>query len=432
MREAAEIVRSRVLLAGVDTGEENDFERSMEELKNLAEAAGKEVAGVITQRLAAVNKSLCMGRGKTAEAKEFAEICQAQEVIFDNALTPSQVRNLSRELSLPVSDRTDLILEIFAIRAQTREAKLQVETARLQYMLPKLVGMHEALGRQGGASGSMSNKGAGEKKLELDRRKIEHRITELKKELDKIAKTRRTQRKRRGVSSIPQVALVGYTNAGKSTILNRMVEKYGESPQKTVLEKDMLFATLETNVRTIDTGDARPFFLANKVGFIHKLHHGLIKAFRSTLEEVKYADLLVIVVDFSDENYKRQMEVTFETLKELEAGDISQIIVYNKADKCNLEKLPRVNGTQIYISAREGIGIAELVDLIKNTVYTDNQEYAFLVPYDRGEAISYLLDHSVVLELEYREAGVWLKARCSRRDAGVYQMYAVQREDAEN
>lgn len=430
--EIEEIILTKVLLVGVDTGEEKDFDRSMEELKSLAEAAHKQVTGIITQKLDAVNKSLYIGSGKVGEVKEFARECEAEEIVFDNALSPSQVRNLGRELELPILDRTNLILDIFAIRAKTGEAKMQVETARLQYMLPRLVGMHEALSRQGGASGSMSNKGTGEKKLELDRRKIEHRISELKKELEQVAKSRETQRKRRSSSRIPQVALVGYTNAGKSTILNHMLEKYGNCPEKTVMEKDMLFATLETSVRSIDTGDNKPFFLVDTVGFIHKLPHGLIKAFRSTLEEVKYADLLVQVVDFSDDNYKQQMEVTFETLKELEAGDIPQIIVYNKADRCQMSRLPRVRESQIYISAKEDVGIEELAELIKSKVYADHQECRFLIPYEKGNIVSYLMENATVLEQEYREDGIFIQAGCHRQDAEKYRKYMIfERETGE-
>ena len=219
---------TKVLLVGADTGEELDFDHSMKELASLAEAAGKQVVGVIVQRMEAINKALYIGTGKVAEVKEYAAMTEAEEIVFDNALSPSQIRNLGDELELPILDRTNLILDIFAIRAKTREAKLQVETARLQYMLPRLVGMRENLSRQGGTGGSMSNKGAGETKLELDRRKIEHRISELKKELTEVAGNRRTMRKKREESRTPQVALVGYTNAGKSTILNKLVERYGE------------------------------------------------------------------------------------------------------------------------------------------------------------------------------------------------------------
>lgn len=424
--ELTELQPVRVLLVGVDTGEEADFERSMDELKSLAEAAGKKVVGIITQKLDMINKALYIGTGKVKEVREYAQDCEAEEVVFDNALSPSQIRNLGRELELPIYDRTNLILDIFALRARTGEAKLQVETARLQYMLPRLVGMREALGRQGGASGSMSNKGSGEKKLELDRRKIEHRISELKKELAVISEARVTQRKRRTNSRTPQVALVGYTNAGKSTIMNRMVERFGDIPDKTVMEKDMLFATLETSVRSIDPGDKKPFFLVDTVGFIHKLPHGLVQAFHSTLEEVRYADLLVQVVDFSDGGYRQQMEVTAETLKELNAGDIPQIIVYNKADKCDMKGLPRVKGNQIYMIAKDGVGLEELVKLIQSTVYADQVECEFLIPYEKGAVASYLMQNGSVVASEYREDGIWLRVNCYSQDADKYAIFRLK------
>lgn len=421
--ECGEIVRTGVLLVGVDTGEETDFERSMEELASLAEAAEREVAGVIVQRMEAVNKALYIGTGKVAEVREYAGQCGAEEVIFDNALSPSQVRNLGRELELPVLDRTNLILDIFALRARTGEAKLQVETARLQYMLPRLVGMRENLSRQGGAGGSMSSKGAGETKLELDRRKIEHRISELKKELAAVAKNRETMRKKRSQSKIPQVALVGYTNAGKSTIMNRLVEKYGDNREKTVLEKDMLFATLDTSVRAIRTEDNRPFFLVDTVGFLHKLPHGLIRAFQSTLEEVKYADLLVQVVDFSDERYRQHMEVTEETLKELGAGGIPQIIVFNKADRCGLQDIPRRKGDQVYVAAGKDCGLEELVEMIQERTYAERVEEVFLLPFEKGGLVSYFMENATVLEQEYLEDGVKLKVSCHRSDAEKYKAY---------
>ena len=414
---------TKVLLVGLDTGEEPEFDHSMEELASLAEAAGKRVAGIITQRMESVNKALYIGTGKVSEVREYALECGAEEIVFDNALTPSQVRNLGRELELPVLDRTNLILDIFALRARTREAKLQVETARLQYILPRLVGMRENLSRQGGTGGSMSNKGAGETRLELDRRRIEHRISELRRELETVARTRETMRKKRSRCEIPQVALVGYTNAGKSTILNRMVDLYGEGQEKTVLEKDMLFATLETNVRRIHTGDNKPFFLVDTVGFIHKLPHGLVKAFQSTLEEVRYADLLVQVVDFSDEHYKEQMEVTAETLKELGAGDIPQIIVYNKVDLCRMEQLPGSHGRQIYMSASHGMGLETLIQLIKDTVYADRENACFLIPYEKGSVVSRLMENATVLAQEYREDGVWLQVSCHKNDGARYSAY---------
>lgn len=427
MRE--EIDFKRVMLVGLDTGEERDFDRSMQELASLAEAACKQVTGIIVQKMDTVNKALYIGSGKVIEVREYAQECGAEEVVFDNALTPSQVRNLGRELELPILDRTNLILDIFAMRARTREAKLQVETARLQYILPRLVGMRENLSRQGGTGGSMSNRGAGETQLELDRRKIEHRISELRKELEDVARGRETMRKKRNSSMVPQVALVGYTNAGKSTIMNRMVELYGESRDKTVLEKDMLFATLETYVRGINTGDSKPFFLVDTVGFIHKLPHGLVKAFRSTLEEVRYADLLIQVVDYSDENYREQMEVTAQTLKELNAADIPQIIVYNKIDKCSSDQKVRKRGNQIYMSASQGMGLEELIEMIKETVYAGRVNVCFLIPYEKGNITSYLIDHTEVLEQEYREDGVWLSVCCRKSDAEKYRIYRVSNSE---
>lgn len=415
--------KERALLVGVNTGEEQDFERCMTELGSLAEACNMEVVGRITQKMDSVNKAYYIGTGKVSEVKEFAAECEADIVIFDNALSPSQIRNLQDAMDMPILDRTTLILDIFAIRAQTREAKLQVEIARLQYLLPRLVGMHEALSRQGGASGSMSNKGTGEKKLELDRRKIEHRISERKKELEMVEQDRNTQRKKRRNSRIPQVALVGYTNAGKSTVLNQMVEQFVGNGEKKVLQKDMLFATLETAVRSIETGDNKPFFLVDTVGFIHKLPHGLVKAFHSTLEEVQYADLLVQIIDFSDEQYRQQMEVTRQTLEELGAGDIPMIYVYNKADKCGMACLPKVTDHQVYMSAVNGIGIAELAELIKSKVYADNVDCTFLIPYNKGSVFSYLMENATVLEQAYEAEGIKLTVSCHKQDMEKYKEY---------
>ncbi len=425
-REKENIELTKVLLVGVDTGEESDFEHSMEELASLAEAAHKQVVGMIVQHMEAINRALYIGTGKAAQVKDYAAQAGAEEIVFDNALSPTQIRNLVNELKLPVLDRNNLILDIFALRARTGEAKLQVEAARLQYMLPRLVGMRENLSRQGGTGGAMSNKGAGETKLELDRRKIEHRLSELDKELNAMAKSREIMRKRRMQSGIPQVVLVGYTNAGKSTILNRLVERYGERSEKTVTEKDMLFATLDTAVRSISTGDNRPFLLADTVGFIHKLPHGLVKAFRSTLEEVKYADLLVQVVDFSDEHYRQQMEVTEQTLKELGAGDIPMIVVYNKADKCGMEEIPQKKEGRIYMAAGQDCGLEELISIIQDTLYADRVETDFLLPFERGDLVSFLMENATVLKQEYTEAGVHLKVSCQKQDAERYSLYRQQ------
>lgn len=417
----------RVLLVGVDTGEEQNFDGSMEELKQLAKACYMEPVGTVTQRMEFVHKALYIGTGKVQEVRDAAQALDAQLILFNDTLTPSQIKNLQDELKTPVIDRTTLILNIFEMRARTREARLQVETAKLQYLLPRLVGMHEALTRQGGTSGSMSSRGAGEKKLELDRRHIEHRISELRKELDAISRERETQRKRREQSRIPLVALVGYTNAGKSTIMNQMVERFVGDEEKKVLEKDMLFATLDTTIRRINTGNNRDFLLTDTVGFIHKLPHGLVKAFRSTLEEIKGADLLLQVVDVSDPGDQEQMETTKETLRELGAGDIPMLIVFNKADRLIQNTYPRTAGTnKIYISARQPESIELLVKEITRRVYADYEEVRLLIPYDKGSIVSYLQENAQILEQTYEPEGTWMHVSCHHADARKYEQYVVK------
>lgn len=379
---------------------------------------------MVTQRMEAVNKSLYLGSGKVQELLETAEALDAELVIFNDTLTPSQLRNLQEELNIPVMDRTALILEIFAKRAGTREARLQVESARLQYLLPRLAGMHKALTRQGGTSGSMSSRGAGEKKLELDRRRIEHRISELNRELEQITRERRTQRKKRQSSGIPLVALVGYTNAGKSTIMNRMLDRYGGDEGKKVLEKDMLFATLDTSVRRICTGNNKDFLLSDTVGFIHKLPYGLVKAFRATLMELAEADLLLQVVDYSNPSYERQMETTKETIAQLGAGTIPMITVFNKLDQAEQNLFyPKAAGDKIYISAREEKSLALLTEQILERVYADFREMRLVIPYEKGNVVSYFMENAQVLSLEYEKEGTRLWVRCHPKDKEKYSCY---------
>ncbi len=415
--------KEQALLVGINNMEdEDDFDRSMEELERLAQACNMETVGILTQKLETVNNALYLGSGKVQELKEFAENIDADIIVFDNSLTPTQLRNLQQILKKPILDRTSLILDIFSERARTREAKLQVETAKLQYLLPRLVGMHEALSRQGGGSG-LANKGAGEKKLELDRRKIERRLAELRRELEEVAEERETQRKKRLASSLPLVALVGYTNAGKSTLLNRMIDKYAGDESKKVLEKDMLFATLETTVRKIELPDRRKFLLSDTVGFIHKLPPSLIKAFRSTLEEIKNADLLLHVIDYADKNYKKQIAVTEKTLEELGCASIPVIYVYNKSDLC-MDYYPKVQGgSRIYMAAGSGEGMNELLALISQKLFRDYKEAEFLIPYDKGQIMSYLMENALLKDMEYTEKGIYLKAACSKEDHARYEEY---------
>ena len=426
----------KAILVGVNLNENLDFDHSMEELENLAEACEIEAAAQVVQNLPMVNNAFYIGTGKVEEVKNLVSMLDADCVIFDNSLTPSQQRNLQNQLEVPVWDRTNLILEIFDRRARTKEARLQVESANLQYLLPRLVGMRDALSRQGGAGGGagagggLSNKGAGEKKLELDRRRIEKRISELNRELKVMEKDRETQRKRRKESELPSVALVGYTNAGKSTLMNKMLDIWMGDTEKKVLEKDMLFATLDTTVRRISPGDNRDFLLSDTVGFISQLPHTLVKAFRSTLEEACTADLLLQVVDFSDPHHREQMQVTQETLKELQAGQIPCLYVMNKADLVMEEsELPKVLGDRIYLSAKQGIGLAELLELIQKKLFGDYRECTFLIPYTDGAAVSRLQEQALVRSISYEADGVLISVSCKESDAGRYAAYAVSTSD---
>ena len=418
----------RALIVGVNVTAGKDlnkkkgsFDLAMDEMVSLVKACDMEPAGRVEQNMESPNTATYIGAGKVQEVCEMVRTLEADIVVFDNGLSPIQLRNLSRELDCPVMDRTTLILEIFSARARTREARLQVEVARLQYMLPRLVGLHDALSRQGGASGAMSNKGAGEKKLELDRRRLEQRLTSMRREREDIAGERETQRKRRAEAGIPRVALVGYTNAGKSTIMNAMLTAYVGDEEKQVYEEDMLFATLDTTVRRITPPDRNAFLLSDTVGFISNLPHNLVKAFRSTLEEVREADLLIQVIDYSDENHMEHIRVTEDTLKELDAAKIPMIYVFNKADLCGMGEFAAVQGDdRLYMSAKSRSGIDTLLTLIAGKLSERYRDCEFVIPYRRGDIVSYLNDNAVVHRVEYREDGVYMDANVSYIDAARY------------
>lgn len=417
--------REKAVLVGLDTGN-RDFDRLMEELKGLAEALEIEPVSVLTQNLEHPVAATYIGSGKVREVASEVAFYDADYVIFEDSLSPSQLKNLQDEIDAIVWDRTNLILEIFSKRAKTREARLQVESAMLSYMLPRLVGLRSQLGRQGGASGSLSNKGSGEKQIELDRRRILGRISELKAELELIEHDRDVQRKRREKSTLPLVALVGYTNAGKSTILNALLryscaEELNED--KLVLSKDMLFATLDTTVRKIELDNHRDFLLSDTVGFIDNLPHTLVKAFRSTLDEIKYADLLLEVVDNSDENYKEQMEVTRQTLSDVGAEGIPVIHIMNKCDMKDNGSYPRIVDDTIYVSAKEKESIGKLIDFITDTLYESNKTVSFVIPYDKGAVVSDLNENARIVEQLYEADGVHIVADCTKEIIGRYVSY---------
>ncbi|SEG37862.1 GTP-binding protein HflX [Butyrivibrio sp. Su6] len=428
----------RAILVGLDQGGNDlDLERSMDELKELTRAIDIEVACTVTQSLPNPDRSTYIGSGKVEEIRNSLDVFEADIIIFNDTLSPMQIRNLEKALDTEVIDRTGLILQIFAKRAKTKEARQQVEYAQLQYMLPRLAHMRTSLSRQGGGSGRLSNKGSGEKQLELDRRRIEHRMAELRRDLTAIEKERDTQRGRRLRSGLPRISLVGYTNAGKSTIMNNLLRLYGGEgfDEKQVLEKDMLFATLDTSVRKISAPGHRPFLLSDTVGFISELPHALVKAFRSTLEEAKYADLLLQVIDFSDPEYRYHMDVTKETLAEIGAGDIPVIYVFNKSDVVQDEQeqsgqlvmpVPRSMDDRIYISAREDESLNTLIELIEKKLSENENDCELLIPYSEGGILSLLTGKGVVKNSEYLEEGIKIVATLGSDDYNRYNAYIIE------
>lgn len=416
--------KQRAILVGAKLHQQNDFESSMAELVDLATACDVEVVGEITQNLDRINASHYIGTGKIQEVLVLLSQLDANIVIFNDELSSSQIRNLEADLECKVIDRTILILDIFAQRAQTKEAQLQVEVAQLQYMLPRLIGLRKSLGRQSGGVGTR-NRGIGEKKLELDRRKIEEKIDVLNKELKILVSQRQTQRKQRRKKDIPVVSLVGYTNSGKSTIMNAMLELCNQSLHKQVFEENMLFATLETVIRSIQLPDNKSFLLTDTVGFVSKLPHHLIKAFRSTLEEVAEADLLIHVVDFSNPMYRQMIETTQNVLKEIGVDDIPIIYAYNKADLIDFD-IPFVHNNSVTLSARQRIGIDELIQLIRDEIFKDYIQCEILIPYEQEKLISYFNKEAHILETSYEDNGTKLTLECKTIDLEKYKEYIIQ------
>lgn len=417
--------KQKVLLVGVNLNDEFYFFKSMSELEELVKACQMIPIGSVVQNLKEINSAFYVGSGKLEEIKDKINELHPDLVVFNNELSPSQLKNLELKLDIQILDRTSIILNIFALRAKTNEAKMQVEISKLRYMLPRLSGLHLSLGRQGGGSG-FSNKGSGEKQIELDRRIIEDRISKLNKELSEIETRRNIQRRKRSDSQIPLVSLVGYTNAGKSTLLNTLVDLSLSDESKKVYEEDMLFATLETSIRKIKIKDGKEFLLSDTVGFIRELPHMLIKAFRSTLDEVKNSDLLLHVVDFSNEEYEENIRVTNSTLKEIGADNIPVIYVFNKCDEVNDIKLPYVDGNKVYISAKNNIGINELINVISNNIFKEYVTCKMEIPFKRGDIVSYLKEKYDFISTQYTNDGTLIEICLNKKDYGKYKNYIIE------
>ena len=424
--EEYKIEEKKAILVGVQFPDNKDFSLDMEELAGLCEALSIRPVTSLSQSLAREDSASFIGSGKVEEVREAVLFHEANLVIFQNPLSPSQLHNLTKALPCEVLDRTQLILQIFSERAKTKEAKMQVKYATLEYMLPRLVGLRENLSRQGGASGSLSNRGSGEKQIELDKRKIQEEMAILRRELKKQEEVRKVKRQKRDRAAIPRVALVGYTNAGKSSLMNALLTLSKDSQAEGVEEKDMLFATLDTTIRRIVPEKGEEFLLADTVGFIRSLPDKLLDAFHSTLEEAVEADLILQVVDYSDENYHKHMDATLDTLKKLEAGHIPMLYVMNKCDIIlPLEELPKLRGEKLYISVKEKLGIKELVEKISQVLSAGLKQVDILLPYTASAYESRIRSEGKLLSLSYEEEGILISAKVPAALEAQLRVYAV-------
>ena len=418
--EAIEKPRDRAVLVGLSSPRleagDNASEETMEELEALVETAGGEVAASVLQNRASPDPRTFIGEGKAAEIKELVKNEEATMVIFDNDLSPSQLRVLTEELGVQVLDRSALILDIFAQRARTREGRLQVELAQYQYLLPRLTGMWTHLERQAGTSGKgpIGSKGPGETQLETDRRHIRRKIDKLKEELDEVRRIRGTQRQRRTKNEIPVVAIVGYTNAGKSTLLNALTGA-------DIPANNRLFDTLDTTSRLLTVSDTMEVVVSDTVGFIRKLPHQLVDAFKATLEELEYADLLLHVIDISNPLWQEQAQIVDSLIRELGAESTPCLRVYNKSDLFWGDIRPHGEGT-VNISAKTGEGLPELLEAIDKTLDKGTRRVTLHLPYDKGALLDVLYREAKVETVEYAET-IDIVAVCNPRAIGVVKPY---------
>jgi len=411
------------ILVGLSTGE--DIRYSMEELEALASAANLEVLGVMTQNAEKINAASYIGSGKVKELASYCSNMGAELVIFNDELTGMQLRNIEDEVGVKVIDRTILILDIFADRATSKEGKLQVEMAQLQYRMPRLLGFGKALSRLGGGIGT---RGPGEKKLETDRRHIQNRLDEIRKEIKELQANRSVQRAKRENSNLPVVALVGYTNSGKSSIMNRLLERENRK-DKQVFEKDMLFATLDTAQRLITLDDNHSFILIDTVGFVSKLPHSLVQAFKSTLEEVLYADLLLHVVDASFPESDFHIKTTKKVLDELGAEKKPTLTLFNKMDL--MPSFWPVGKDTLCISTKTGDGYDEFLKKLNELLFSGRKRVELLVPYDKGNVVSALLSKEVPLQTEYLDNGTHLIMELNKEMRNRYRAYIINGQEEE-
>ena len=416
----------KVIVTGLNTGQE-DYDYSMTELKELAQANQMDVVDRVDQVLDRPNAATYFGSGKIDEIKNIAAAEEATTVITNDELSPSQLSNLNDEVGVRVIDRTALILEIFAKRAQTKEAKIQVQIAQLEYQLPRLhTAANQRLDQQTGGGAGFANRGAGETQIEMDRRVIQKHISHLRHELKEINKSEATKRALRDKSAIPTAALVGYTNAGKSTLMNKMIERYGISREKEVFEKDMLFATLDTSVRQLTLPDQKRFILSDTLGFVSKLPTHLIEAFKSTLTEAAKADLLIQIIDYSDPHRDEMIKTTEKTLHQIGIDNIPMIYVFNKADKTAFEYPTMEGDDHLVISAKDEKSLDLFIKTIKDHLFDDYVDAKLLIPFTDGHVVSYLNEHANITDTDYQNDGTLLQVEISPRDLQRFSQYVVE------
>ena len=407
--------KEKVILVGTDLGAlPNSLSSSMEELRELVEADGGEVMGVVTQNIEKFSPKFLIGSGKVNEIKEIAKNMEVETIIFNDELTGIQLRNLEKELKLKIVDRTNLILDIFALRANTYEGKLQVLLAKREYEMPRLLGI-KGWSRTGGGIGT---RGPGEQIIETDRRRLQREIDSIRDKLKVAEKNRETRSKRRMESRLPIVSLVGYTNAGKSTILNRIKN----SNSREVFVKNMLFATLDPNSRKSKLLNGRDFIISDTVGFVSKLPTKLIEAFKSTLEEIRGSDLIVHVMDASSSDIEIQYKTTMNILKDIGVMDVPILTVYNKMDRAELEDiiLPQVDGDYIFISAKHDENMDKLLNAIEKCLNIKYQEVSLLFPYNKTDVLDRFLSGVEALSVEYLAEGTKVRAILNENEIREY------------
>ena len=415
MQEQQKLNPEKTILAGLDAGvftrTETATESSMDELEALLETAGGVCVGRLLQSRSAPDPHSFLGEGKAEELRQAVEATGAEMVIFDNELSPSQIRSLEKITGATVIDRSALILDIFAQRAKTREGRLQVELAQYQYLLPRLSGMGASLSRQGGGIGT---RGPGETRLETDRRHIRERISRLRQELKEVRRVRQTQRRSREKNDVPVVALIGYTNAGKSTLLNALT---GAG----IPANNRLFDTLDTTTRQLEVSDTLTVLLSDTVGFIAKLPHHLVEALQATLEELQYADLLLHVIDASDPEREAHMAVVEELAAKLAPG-VPMIEVYNKADLADPRDIP-TGESRVTISARSGAGLDRLLASIEKNLDNGTKRVTLLLPYSAAGELDRIHREGKVFSAEYENDGVRVEAALNQTLQGRYRAY---------